>query len=160
MGGGYRNMSRQVCVPVCVGGEGGVGWLRVGWALGTDAWPVLGLPPILVHVLAESAPGSICGRPSTHAFPRPLPHPPLPSHALPLSLSSDAEGQREYQLHEDCIPSVLKPGWLHFKRWASLQTQSANPAPQNSTPSPFHLICLTLGRSGPAAMHAVFCHSS
>ncbi|KAL6778010.1 hypothetical protein ACKKBG_A16580 [Auxenochlorella protothecoides x Auxenochlorella symbiontica] len=37
------------------------------------------------------------------------------------------EGQREYQLHEDCIPSVLKPGWLHFKRWASLQTQSSQP---------------------------------
>lgn len=121
-----KHVTTGVCARVCLG-EGGVGWLRVGWALGTDAWPVLGLPPILVHVLAESAPGSICGRPSTHAFPRPLPHPPLPSHALPLSLSSDAEGQREYQLHEDCIPSVLKPGWLHFKRWASLQTQSSQP---------------------------------
>lgn len=35
------------------------------------------------------------------------------------------DGQREFQLHEDCIPAVLRPGWLHFKRWASLQTQSA-----------------------------------
>ncbi|KDD74644.1 hypothetical protein H632_c1162p1 [Helicosporidium sp. ATCC 50920] len=40
-----------------------------------------------------------------------------------------ADGQILYQFHEDCIPSVLRPGWMHFRR----DVERLSPRPSRSS---------------------------